>query len=257
MINEYFDKVFYMNLSDRTDRKEAIEAQLQALGITAERVESVDGRVFKENEKGERVQVQSVNEHGLLTTYCALNDTLISIFERAKAEQWESFLVFEDDAVFADNFIEVMQEATEKRFFTQMVDDTENPIDLKDPITGEVTGTGFNKIEQEVEYSYLPADWDILNLGAIKGQYANKHQGGSVYKLRDFSLGTALAFRSTVYDQCLELLREKKSPSDVCFSYISLSGLGTIKSYGFFPAIVTQPEGHSDCLGYEVEAKVL
>lgn len=96
MLNTYFDKVFYINLDRRTDRKEECEKELQSHNIIAERVSAVDANTLTDMKLYPQ---KSFNRscYGLVLTN-------IKIFENAKKNNYKSIVIFEDDVVLSENF---------------------------------------------------------------------------------------------------------------------------------------------------------
>lgn len=248
-----FEKIYYMNLADRTDRKEHIESELSRLGLTAERIESIDGRYY--NESGDAVQ--KIGDSGILTTYEALCDTLVKVFDKAEADGVSNFLVLEDDAVFSDDFLEVISSIFERKTRTITVDDETKPIYSFDPLTGEQGQDiiAYEQKEVEQEYSDLPDNWALCNLGFWQGQYATKQIAGRLVKLRDFTLGTALAFNQPYFTIFKDRLKAKGDVSDVLLSNVCLENLSDLMCCGIQNGIVTQKADYSDCLNENVEAK--
>lgn len=90
----FFDKIFYINLSHRKDRKESIETQLKDLGVDVSRVVRVEAH------------------HDVLNGHkgCALSH--VKALQQAKALNISNALILEDDMVFEksketiDNYIE-------------------------------------------------------------------------------------------------------------------------------------------------------
>lgn len=93
MLQNYFDKIFCINLDRRTDRWEFMQGEFNRIGIDVERVSAIDGNTI-ENKYG-------VNKGNL---GCAA--THLSITKTAKELGLKNYLVFEDDACFKDGFIE-------------------------------------------------------------------------------------------------------------------------------------------------------
>jgi len=103
---DFFDKVFYINLDSRPDRKEKIEALFEKYKIKAERFSAItltaeqnkqlieDGCTFRDEYRP---------MHCLYTKACALSH--MSVILRAKLMRYKNVLVFEDDVVFAENIL--------------------------------------------------------------------------------------------------------------------------------------------------------
>ncbi|HGU9772083.1 glycosyltransferase family 25 protein [Morganella morganii] len=80
----FVDKVVYINLAKRTDRRESIEFQLKKVGVPPEKI----------------IRFEAIeNENGTLG--CTLSH--ISVMEMAEKNNWENVLVLEDDMIFNDD----------------------------------------------------------------------------------------------------------------------------------------------------------
>ena len=95
-INNIFDQVYVINLDKRKDRLEHIKKQFSEYDISFRRVSAVDGHQCKN--KPENASIND-GEWG-----CTLSH--IKVLKNARKNGYEQFLVFEDDVVFEDNFLE-------------------------------------------------------------------------------------------------------------------------------------------------------
>ncbi|MBW5405646.1 glycosyltransferase family 25 protein [Morganella morganii] len=77
----FVDKVVYINLAERTDRRESIEFQLNKLGVPPEKIIRFDA---------------VKNENGTLG--CTLSH--IGVMTMAEKNKWSNVLVLEDDMIF-------------------------------------------------------------------------------------------------------------------------------------------------------------
>ena len=82
-VNDYFEKVYVINLDRRTDRMEKLDPQLNKLGIKYERFSAVDGK-----ELGIDPIIAGTMSHHQLLTKC----------------ENKRVLILEDDANFVDDF---------------------------------------------------------------------------------------------------------------------------------------------------------
>ena len=99
MILDYFDGAFYLNLDNRTERKEAFEKRIKEVGIEVERFSAIQ---LKEedvpnhfNNSGWHIKISCTYSH-------------FEMIKEAKKRGWKNCLIFEDDCVFEPNFIEKM-----------------------------------------------------------------------------------------------------------------------------------------------------
>ena len=104
---DFFTKIFVINLPERTDRLLDIAEQLYKWNIPYELVNAVK---HENGAEGLRITVEG-------------------IFREAVKQEWESILIFEDDAIFVDS------------------------------------GGNPNEVMEKV-VKQLPKTWDILYLGA-------------------------------------------------------------------------------------------
>lgn len=111
---DFFDKIFYINLDSRPERKLAVEELFSKYGIKAERFPAIqltpeqnenlrqDGCYFRGDERP---------EHARFTKSCALSHLYV-IF-RAKLMGYKNVLIFEDDVVFREDILEELSLALE------------------------------------------------------------------------------------------------------------------------------------------------
>ncbi|MBW6480508.1 MAG: glycosyltransferase [Bacteroidales bacterium] len=116
-INDYFDKIFIINLNRRPDRKAILMQKLDRLGIDVTFIDAVEGftkdniaefmRFFKRpadhpnahklEKELNRKAIVSPGAWGYLKTYK-------KIFTLAKSKKYARILVFDDDVIFIENF---------------------------------------------------------------------------------------------------------------------------------------------------------
>jgi GR25 family glycosyltransferase involved in LPS biosynthesis len=96
-LNNYFDKIYCINLDRRTDRWEKCKEQFDKLGIEVERFSAVDG---------------NTENHGLGHPFDSELAGAIShtrVIEKAKQLGLKNVLVLEDDVVFHDDVQELFE----------------------------------------------------------------------------------------------------------------------------------------------------
>jgi len=93
---DYFDGSLYINLDSRIDRRESFELKTSALGLDIPRFRAVsfspDEVVKSPNDPNWHKKVSSTTSH----------QACVKI---AKDNGWENCLIFEDDCIFVDDFI--------------------------------------------------------------------------------------------------------------------------------------------------------
>jgi glycosyl transferase, family 25 len=86
------ENVLYINLAERTDRKEQAEKEFARFDISAERVEAVKG-----NPLGLSTQKRKPGDIGCILSH-------VKCVQLAKDRKWNYVVVFEDDVEFRDEF---------------------------------------------------------------------------------------------------------------------------------------------------------
>jgi GR25 family glycosyltransferase involved in LPS biosynthesis len=106
MLNNYFEKIYCINLSERTDRWNHVTNEFNKIGCSVERVEAVDGKrlpiVSNQINPGE---VGAYLSHMNLLKYIIDNNI-------------QTALIFEDDVIFCDDF-----NTKFKLFYNQLPED--------------------------------------------------------------------------------------------------------------------------------------
>lgn len=96
----YFEKVYCLNLPERTDRKRHATEQFEKIGLRdvefVSAIKPIDKGVFR-----------TQGTHG-----CALSHRLL--FQKALSEKHNNILIFEDDVVFSDDFQERIESIIEE-----------------------------------------------------------------------------------------------------------------------------------------------
>lgn len=213
-INDVFSRVIIVNLDRRPDRFHAVRAQLDALGIRAERFPAVDGQdhqVLDEwtdyaagplvtppkdgrvvsnyrqfyldyaNETARIAFVEQQNRRKAIATPGAwgLLLSMGKVVERAVVEGWPSLLILEDDALFHKDTTEL---------FDHML-------------------------------AQLPVDWAILQLGAMQLHWEHDwitRHSDNLYKCNGSSIGAhAVGLRQEVLPALLKACRARTLPFDI------------------------------------------
>lgn len=102
VLQNYFDKIFYINLDKRTDRNDECQSELSKYNIQAERVSAVDASTLHSSQFPPKKINFRTGAYGLLLTN-------LEIFKRAKTEGYKSIVIFEDDILFINRFDEYFE----------------------------------------------------------------------------------------------------------------------------------------------------
>jgi GR25 family glycosyltransferase involved in LPS biosynthesis len=97
-LNEFFDRIYCINLDSRPDRWEECLKQFESNGLAVERFIATPG-----DQIDFPVNVKK-NEAGLILTHK-------KILEDAISNEYKSILILEDDVEFIENFLERFEEA--------------------------------------------------------------------------------------------------------------------------------------------------
>jgi GR25 family glycosyltransferase involved in LPS biosynthesis len=105
-----FDKIYYLNLDSREDRKNRIEEHFNKFGIKSERISSF---VVKPEEVSEHNKGMVLDEYnlGLAPARIGCILTQLKAIQNAKEKGYQNVLIFEDDAFILEEHIEAFKEA--------------------------------------------------------------------------------------------------------------------------------------------------
>lgn len=102
---KYFDKLYYLNLEKRSDRRIHTEQQLDKLNLSGVRVNAVDGKQIKwQPNYGIQSQYWNSATMGLCLSY---RQSLVD----AMRNKYENILVLTDDVVLTDDFYTTLEKA--------------------------------------------------------------------------------------------------------------------------------------------------
>lgn len=149
-INEFFQRVFVINLKRRTDRRALAESELAASGIEPSLVEWVDA--FDDSENGHRGCTRTHRE----------------LIRRIADGPWERALVLEDDFK-----VLALDDLLENGFGNY------SPSPVMDTFKSVLNGRGNLNMRFSSLIPFLPEHWDVLYLAAGYGENPisryNKH----------------------------------------------------------------------------------
>lgn len=92
----YFSKAYYINLDSRVDRKESFEKQIEDLNLKVERFSAITVEPYT------TLKWEDANRHfkeGCIKSH-------LEIVKLAKKQNLDNVLIFEDDCIFSENFIQ-------------------------------------------------------------------------------------------------------------------------------------------------------
>jgi hypothetical protein len=97
MIFDYFDGGFYLNLDKRTERRDAFEKRSKEAGFEVERFSAIQ---LKEEDVP--------NPHNGVNWHIKISCTYshFEMIREAKRRGWKNCVIFEDDSIFVDGFID-------------------------------------------------------------------------------------------------------------------------------------------------------
>ena len=105
MIFDYFDGGFYLNLDKRTERKEAFERRSKEAGFEVERFSAI--QLNEEdvpnpfNGKDWHIKISCTYSH-------------FEMIREAKRRGWKNCVIFEDDCVFEDGFVDKVKKCIDE-----------------------------------------------------------------------------------------------------------------------------------------------
>ncbi len=100
-VNDFFDKVYCINLERREDRWQQCTKEFDRLGIEVERFEAIDGNTCGLDSAAPPLNWTKMKAGGV---GCTLSH--VKILKKAKANGYKNVLVLEDDIEFCENFLE-------------------------------------------------------------------------------------------------------------------------------------------------------
>lgn len=147
-------KAFYINLDRRTDRRQHFEAMCRRAGIEAERFRAIDGKTL------ELPRGHAQADSGIYASLLSHK----AVIERARNLCLPEVMIFEDDAVFPEWFVE------ETNYFLSIV----------------------------------PADWGMIYFGGHGWPRRWSHVSGTVLRCTDIHNMECYVVRSTAYDRVVD-----------------------------------------------------
>lgn len=198
-INDYFDKIYCLNLEKRKDRWYDVCKEFKNNSIVVERFEALSGENISDDElynynKG-HFSDEDASKHGLIENKNSLACLLshIEIIKQAKVNGYNKILIFEDDVIFSENFAKEIK-----------------------------------KIKS--------LDWNLLYLGASQFDWSDINIENGYYKSKNTLGSFAYSIKSEVFDYIIEIFESQKLSVDNSLGVFQKSSIA--KSYTIFPNIV-------------------
>lgn len=96
ILNNYFDKIYCINLDSRTDRWKKCSEQFEKMDLSVERFSAIDkNNIYNPTQLSDGQYA------------CALSH--LGVMQMAKAQNLNNILIFEDDVVLSNNISEVFE----------------------------------------------------------------------------------------------------------------------------------------------------
>jgi len=214
-LNDYFDKIYCLNLDHRTDRWDNCRKKFEKLGINVERF-SASGKedaevinnfnrlklkIPKEEDRKKKAMITSVGAMGCLVSH-------INILRDARVKGYKRVLILEDDVIFIKDFLKKIK---------------------------------------AIEYL---KKWDLLYLGSSQHSWSNintnKAEKNGFYR-SNRSCGTfAYAVNHTIYDKLIKSFYGLEKPVD---EYLCLYQKKSLNSFVLYPNLIIADVSDSDIRG--------
>jgi GR25 family glycosyltransferase involved in LPS biosynthesis len=130
VLNNFFDKVYYLNLERRPDRNRECIEELSKFNIEFERFEAIDSKKLN------------------LPTWMGCLLSNLEMIKMAKEKGFKNILILEDDVVFDENFEELFE------IYVKQIPDNWDMLYLSGN-HNEHSGYKVNKISENVIKCYL------------------------------------------------------------------------------------------------------
>jgi glycosyl transferase family 25 len=217
-LNDFFEKVFVINLERRPDRLEIFEYNASQIGFEYEVFKAFDGRTIDENFSYNGIPIDikpNVCYRGGLDNYsksqlgCVLSH--LEILKMARDKKYESILILEDDVAFVNDFI--------NKFYNFY--------------------SNFNK------------DWDMIYFSGSLVELEDEECGEFYKRLKSCHTTHSYSVNKNIYDFLIKSIEENIYISPIDVTYTKVQSL--IKSYITIPFLAYQSAGFSDIQNKVVE----
>ena len=215
-VNQYFDKVFYINSKTRIDRYRNMMDRLSKLGIEAERFEAIlggelDSRKF---DFGESKKDLNNGEIGCFQSHRA-------IYKKIVEGGYKSVLILEDDALFCENFNEMFAEQ-------------------------------IKNVPEDWQMLYF-GQFNYDNMDGVSGSKTvaiKEHVAGNIYETQRCWLTHAYAIKD-----CAKFLLDNTEKMYHTFDAVLADVQKDLKVYAFHPNVIRQDDTQSSIRRYFITEK--
>ena len=209
-LNDYFPKIYCINLDKRPDKYELCLEEFKKINIDVERVSGIEGStVFKEGIH------KNAGAYGLLLTN-------IKLIEKAMAEKYESVLILEDDVIFVDKFNEIFNERMKSL-----------------PPNWDVLYLGGNNMFHKGKHTLVTGD---VNLKVTKANYTKLNH--ELCRTTWTQTTHAVAINAKFYQTLMfGIARHSHRPIDNVYCILQQEGCN---AYTFLPSLALQRPCFSD-----------
>ena len=209
-LNEYFSKIYCINLDSRPDRYNECLREFKKLNIDVQRVSGINGKLYFR--PGLNL---SAGAYGLLLTN-------IRIIEDAIMNEHKNILVLEDDVKFIDIFYKI---------FNEKITLLPNDWDLLYLGGNNVFHQGkFNLITGDKNFKVTKENYKTLNHELCKTTWTQTTH--------------AVAINSKFYDILMDSIRKNMTqPIDLQYCILQQAGYN---AYTFLPSLALQRPSFSD-----------
>jgi GR25 family glycosyltransferase involved in LPS biosynthesis len=133
MIFDYFDGGFYLNLDKRTERRDAFEKRSKEAGFEVERFSAIQ---LKEED------VPNPFNNGEWHIKISCTYSHFEMIREAKRRGWKNCVIFEDDCVFEDGFVDKVKKC---------IDEGKDNLEIIDELNKAFPDMGNSKIVRKLK----------------------------------------------------------------------------------------------------------
>jgi len=211
-LNDYFTKIYVLNLDKRPDRYQQCQIEFKKIEIDVERVSAMDG-----------TKIPNTEHLGFREKACfAVTTRHRELLSEALIKKYDNILIFEDDVKFIDNFNEIFNERI--KFL---------PEDWDLLLIGGnhiLYVNGFDLITGDKNFKVTKENYKTLNYELSKSP--------CTYCTH------AIAINSRFYNRVIDKMKEfPTAPTDNLYYQLQMEGCN---AYTFLPSLVKQTAGFSD-----------